>query len=53
MYMYTFIHTYIHTQTGVAEATIKQTFRDLHAKRHQLIPQDIATKEEVDRLPEH
>ena len=39
--------------TGVAEVTIKQTFRDLHAKRHQLVPEGFATKDQIDRLPEH
>ena len=37
---------------GAAEATIKQTYRELHTKRHQLVPENFASKEVSDRLPE-
>mmetsp|Transcript_40392 Transcript_40392/g.127127 ORF Transcript_40392/g.127127 Transcript_40392/m.127127 type:complete len:264 (-) Transcript_40392:223-1014(-) len=38
--------------TGAAEATIRQIYKEMHAKRHQLVPPDFATKEEIDKLPE-
>mmetsp|Transcript_33009 Transcript_33009/g.77854 ORF Transcript_33009/g.77854 Transcript_33009/m.77854 type:complete len:455 (-) Transcript_33009:81-1445(-) len=39
--------------TGAAEATIRQTFRDMHAKRALLVPESFATRQQVEIMPDH
>ena len=36
---------------GVSETTIKHTYKELYARRHELIPREIATGPMIDKLP--
>mmetsp|Transcript_21560 Transcript_21560/g.51902 ORF Transcript_21560/g.51902 Transcript_21560/m.51902 type:complete len:448 (+) Transcript_21560:104-1447(+) len=39
--------------TGAAEATIRQTFRELHQSRDKLVPASMATPEQITNMPDH
>jgi len=39
--------------TGAAEATIRQTYKDMHAKRHVLVPETFAPRHMVEMLTDH